>query len=104
MTHDTERDAGAGDSVTQSSSSASSSEAAAAHHATGRLPALIVGAIGVVYGDIGTSPLYALRESLAHSVKADLLSEETVIGAISPAYIRSPLHCHGKVRAFPDAG
>lgn len=24
-------------------------------------------ALGVVFGDIGTSPLYALRESLAHS-------------------------------------
>jgi KUP system potassium uptake protein len=28
------------------------------------MAALLVGAIGVVYGDIGTSPLYALRESL----------------------------------------
>ena len=27
------------------------------------LPKLILGAIGVVYGDIGTSPLYALKES-----------------------------------------
>jgi KUP system potassium uptake protein len=26
----------------------------------------IIGVLGVVYGDIGTSPLYALRESLAH--------------------------------------
>jgi len=44
---------------------------------------LTIGAIGVVHGDIGTSPLYALRESLAHSVKADILTEEAVIGAIS---------------------
>src|SRR5438270_1791913 len=28
------------------------------------LPALIIGAIGVVYGDIGTSPLYALQATL----------------------------------------
>jgi KUP system potassium uptake protein len=28
-----------------------------------RLPILMLGAIGVVYGDIGTSPLYALKES-----------------------------------------
>ncbi len=28
--------------------------------------ALVVGSIGVVYGDIGTSPLYAFKESLAH--------------------------------------
>src|SRR3954454_22157681 len=29
-----------------------------------KLPALMVGAIGVVYGDIGTSPLYALQATL----------------------------------------
>ncbi|HEY7853481.1 MAG TPA: potassium transporter Kup [Caulobacteraceae bacterium] len=29
--------------------------------------ALSLGALGVVFGDIGTSPLYALREALAHS-------------------------------------
>src|SRR5947209_6132688 len=34
------------------------------HGPTGALPALIVGAIGVVYGDIGTSPLYALQATL----------------------------------------
>jgi KUP system potassium uptake protein len=52
-------------------------------HERGGLVGLIVGSIGVVYGDIGTSPLYALRESLAHSVKADRLTEEAVCGAIS---------------------
>jgi KUP system potassium uptake protein len=46
------------------------------------LLSLIVGSIGVVYGDIGTSPLYALRESLAHA-KAAGLGDEAVIGAIS---------------------
>ncbi|MGJ0507583.1 MAG: potassium transporter Kup [Methylocystis sp.] len=49
----------------------------------GGLLGLVIGSIGVVYGDIGTSPLYALRESLAHSVKADRLTEEAVCGAIS---------------------
>ena len=29
---------------------------------------LTLGAIGVVYGDIGTSPLYAMRESIAAAV------------------------------------
>ena len=28
---------------------------------------LIIGAIGVVFGDIGTSPLYALREAINHA-------------------------------------
>jgi KUP system potassium uptake protein len=32
-------------------------------HAQGRLPTLALGALGVVFGDIGTSPLYALKES-----------------------------------------
>ena len=49
----------------------------------GGLWGLIVGSIGVVYGDIGTSPLYALRESLSHHKQADALTEEAVIGAIS---------------------
>ncbi len=32
-----------------------------------RFAALSLGAVGVVFGDIGTSPLYAMREALAHS-------------------------------------
>jgi KUP system potassium uptake protein len=28
---------------------------------------LLVGALGVVFGDIGTSPLYAFRECLRHT-------------------------------------
>jgi KUP system potassium uptake protein len=34
---------------------------------SGGLATLTLGAVGVVFGDIGTSPLYALREALAHS-------------------------------------
>ena len=39
------------------------------------LPALMLGAIGVVYGDIGTSPLYAMKESFVgpHPLAADPL-------------------------------
>jgi len=35
-----------------------------AGHANNKLPILLLGALGVVYGDIGTSPLYAFREAL----------------------------------------
>jgi KUP system potassium uptake protein len=39
-------------------------QAAATDHAPNeRLPKLVLGAIGVVYGDIGTSPLYTMKES-----------------------------------------
>jgi KUP system potassium uptake protein len=40
-----------------------------------RLPILMLGAIGVVYGDIGTSPLYAMKESFIgpHPMEVDPL-------------------------------
>src|SRR5689334_20231406 len=39
------------------------------------LPKLMLGAIGVVYGDIGTSPLYAMKESFLgpHPLEVDRL-------------------------------
>jgi KUP system potassium uptake protein len=45
---------------------------------------LVVGSIGVVYGDIGTSPLYAFKESL-HHVAGDggVATRAEVIGIIS---------------------
>ncbi|MEB2344171.1 MAG: potassium transporter Kup [Deltaproteobacteria bacterium] len=46
------------------------------------LPALALGAIGVVYGDIGTSPLYALRECF-HGSHGVALSEANVLGVLS---------------------
>src|SRR5437870_4678145 len=40
------------------------SEPESQHHGPKQaLPGLMLGAIGVVYGDIGTSPLYAMKES-----------------------------------------
>ena len=44
------------------------------HHSDSKLK-LAVGAVGVVFGDIGTSPLYAFRETFAghHSIEADQL-------------------------------
>ena len=40
---------------------------------------LALGSVGVVYGDIGTSPLYAMREAL-HAAGRDGLVEAEVIG------------------------
>jgi KUP system potassium uptake protein len=44
--------------------------------------ALVVGSIGVVYGDIGTSPLYALKAALDHVKDTGALDSE-VIGIVS---------------------
>ena len=46
--------------------------------------ALTVGAIGVVFGDIGTSPLYAFREALAQSAAGGIDPSE-IIGVLSLA-------------------
>ena len=51
-------------------------------HGRRNLSLLVLGALGIVYGDIGTSPLYALRESF-HSQHAVPLSVENVFGVLS---------------------
>jgi KUP system potassium uptake protein len=53
-----------------------------AGHGRARLLTLSLAALGVVYGDIGTSPLYAMRESLhgAHGVQP---TPENVLGLLS---------------------
>jgi KUP system potassium uptake protein len=45
------------------------------------LAALTLGAVGVVYGDIGTSPLYALKEMFAHGRVP--LTSENIYGILS---------------------
>jgi KUP system potassium uptake protein len=47
----------------------------------GFLP-MALGSIGVVYGDIGTSPLYAMREALLHTQEGGI-SREEVVGVTS---------------------
>ena len=48
----------------------------------GRLLALSLAALGVVYGDIGTSPLYALRECF-HGPHAVAPTPGNVLGVLS---------------------
>ncbi|HZH06945.1 MAG TPA: KUP/HAK/KT family potassium transporter, partial [Lautropia sp.] len=52
------------------------------HHIQGSFAALTVGAVGVVFGDIGTSPLYALKETFEghHPLPIDILH---VFGVLS---------------------
>jgi KUP system potassium uptake protein len=48
-----------------------------------RMLALALGSIGVVYGDIGTSPLYALKESLTAASAGGQLTENMTVGVVS---------------------
>jgi KUP system potassium uptake protein len=62
------------------SSSRGAREGEAAH---GRFWTLALGSVGVVFGDIGTSPIYALRESLKHIADGGPLERGEVIGVVS---------------------
>ena len=45
--------------------------------------ALTIGSVGVVYGDIGTSPLYALREAVTAAGAGGTATREAVLGVLS---------------------
>src|SRR3981081_4059777 len=55
---------------------------AAALAIPGRL-ALAIGSIGVVYGDIGTSPLYAFRVAVKAAVGDGPVTDAAVLGVLS---------------------
>jgi len=53
-----------------------------APHAAGFV-ALSIGALGVVFGDIGTSPLYAFKESVGHILTGATANRADVMGVVS---------------------
>ncbi len=55
-----------------------------AHRPQAALATLTLAAIGVVYGDIGTSPLYALKEVFAHDRVP--LNPDNILGILSLAF------------------
>ena len=61
---------------------APASTPAASAHSEGRIGGLILGCVGVVYGDIGTSPLYAIKQA-ATAVQADGGGATGIIGMLS---------------------
>jgi KUP system potassium uptake protein len=52
-------------------------------HSTASFAALTLGSIGVVYGDIGTSPLYAFREAVVAASPGGEVTSQAVHGVIS---------------------
>jgi KUP system potassium uptake protein len=54
------------------------------HRPTAGFWGLTLGSVGVVYGDIGTSPLYAFREAMHASMRKDgVVLEASVLGVLS---------------------
>jgi KUP system potassium uptake protein len=56
------------------------------HHSHGPLPALALAALGVVFGDIGTSPLYSLQTVFSAEHNAVAPTREDVFGVISMVF------------------
>jgi KUP system potassium uptake protein len=57
---------------------------AATSHAPNPLPlAATLGALGVVYGDIGTSPLYALKEAARAAAHGGAMTNDAILGVVS---------------------
>src|SRR6476661_8942439 len=52
-------------------------------HSGGSIWALTLGSIGVVYGDIGTSPLYAFRVAVLAAAESGPVTRDTVLGVLS---------------------
>lgn len=65
-------------------STSSSAHSPAAPNGSARYLGLALGATGVVYGDIGTSPLYAFKETIAHLTSPDgAVAQADVLGLVS---------------------
>ena len=52
-------------------------------HQTQSMPILVLGALGVVYGDIGTSPIYAFREALHAASSGEAAVAPEMLGVLS---------------------
>nr|NDG07207.1 potassium transporter Kup [Oxalobacteraceae bacterium] len=53
----------------------------ASHSSQQATPALVIGAVGIVFGDVGTSPLYALRAVLSTGLSPSSLPD--ILGVLS---------------------
>ncbi|MRG90400.1 potassium transporter Kup [Polyangium spumosum] len=78
-------EAAAADAAADAAAAAAPAPAPHGHghgHAPGALPPLVLAALGVVFGDIGTSPLYAVKECVSspHGVKP---TPENILGLLS---------------------
>src|SRR5216110_3174020 len=68
--------------VSESASAFHADNSSVHHGPKEALPKLMLGAVGVVYGDIGTSPLYTMKESFLgpHPLAVDRLH---ILGVLS---------------------
>jgi KUP system potassium uptake protein len=58
-------------------------QTAPSSHSGGSFWALTLGSVGVVYGDIGTSPLYAFKVAAKAAAESGQVTRDTVLGVLS---------------------
>jgi len=71
------------DGVKQVAETTAEAPAASGHEAPPSFAALALGSVGVVYGDIGTSPLYAFREAAMSASEGHGVTRGIVLGVLS---------------------
>ena len=70
-------------SVAQDTGAVAGQPHSAGSEATSSIWALALGSVGVVYGDIGTSPLYAFREAVNAAAGSGGVTRDIVLGVLS---------------------
>jgi KUP system potassium uptake protein len=71
------------DGVNETAASADPPNSAGGRDVPPRFFVLALGSLGVVYGDIGTSPLYAFREAAAAAAGDAIVTSDIVLGVLS---------------------
>ncbi len=69
--------------MAQSVPAASAGHDSDTHEQHGKFWALFIGCVGVVYGDIGTSPLYAFKEAITAAKEHGSADEAAIVGILS---------------------
>lgn len=69
--------------MTTETVSDASEDPAGSHTSSKNFRMLVLGCLGVVYGDIGTSPLYAFREASHFAIKDGVLRAADIFGILS---------------------
>ena len=69
--------------VNETAAAVEAHNTATGHEAPQSFVALALGSVGVVYGDIGTSPLYAFREAAMAASNEQGVTREVVLGVLS---------------------
>ena len=69
--------------VNETAASAAANSASTGQEAPPSAVALALGSVGVVYGDIGTSPLYAFREAAIAASTNHIVTRDVVLGVLS---------------------